>query len=91
MSPTGKSYSFRSCVRASEAACARGTMLLPWLGFGRSQRGPASPVPCPSLRRRKTTPLFYVGLRNRCKSLLIDSKSYSEAFRSVWKRLEIVE
>ena len=40
VSPTGKSYSFRSCVRASEAACACETMLLPWLGCGSSQRPP---------------------------------------------------
>ena len=38
MSPTGKSYSFRSCVRASEAACACEAMSFPWLGFGSSQR-----------------------------------------------------
>ena len=42
VSPTGKSYSFRSCVRASEAACGRGTMLLPRLGCGSSQRAPGS-------------------------------------------------
>ena len=30
VSPTGKSYSFRSCVRASEAACSCGTLLFPW-------------------------------------------------------------
>ena len=29
VSPTGKSYSFRSCVRACEAVCARETMFLP--------------------------------------------------------------
>ena len=40
MSPTGKSYSFRSCVRASEAACARGTMLLPRLGRRSSGNAP---------------------------------------------------
>ena len=40
MSPTGKLYSFRSCVRASEAACARGTLLLPWLGPGTSNSPP---------------------------------------------------
>ena len=34
VSPTGKSYSLRSCVRACEAACARETMLLPRLGGG---------------------------------------------------------
>ena len=32
VSPTEKSYSFRSYVRASEAVCARETMLLPRLG-----------------------------------------------------------
>ena len=32
MSPTRKLYSFRSCVRASEAARACETMLFPWLG-----------------------------------------------------------
>ena len=52
MSPTGKSYSFSSCVRACvramrcEAACARGTMLLPRLG-GQSSNNPPS-----SARRR---------------------------------------
>ncbi len=47
MSPTGKSYSFRSCVRASEAACGRETTLLPWLCFGTSNSapGPARPGP----------------------------------------------
>ena len=43
---TGKSYSFRSCVRASEAVCARGTMLFPWLGCGSSRNAPACRVPC---------------------------------------------
>ena len=52
VSPTGRSYSFRSFVRASEAACGRRMVLLPWLGFGSSQRGPVScGVPCPSLPR----------------------------------------
>ena len=58
MSPTGESYSFRSCVRASEAACGRETTLLPMLGFGRKQRAAtcvvsralpfavAKPLPC---------------------------------------------
>ena len=32
VSPTGKSYSFRSCVRACEAVCACETMLLPIAG-----------------------------------------------------------
>ena len=40
MSPTGKSYSFRSCVRASEAACAREAMLFPMLGRGSSKNAP---------------------------------------------------
>ena len=53
MSPTGKSYSFRSCVRASEAACARGTMLLPRLGRRSSGNAPprgrvARALPLPS-------------------------------------------
>ena len=50
--PTVKSYSFRSCVRACEAAWARGTVLLPTLGFsGRdvllwfSGRVPCLPFP----------------------------------------------
>ena len=50
MGPTGKSYSFRSCVRASEAACARGTMLLPRLGCGTSKNAPRLPVCCVVLR-----------------------------------------
>ena len=53
--PTGKSYSFRSCVRASgrarrgEAACGREATLLPWLGFrtGNSAPAPAAGVPSP--------------------------------------------
>ena len=44
VSPTRKSYSFRSCVRASEAACGCGTMLFPWLGCGSTQRTPAHRV-----------------------------------------------
>ena len=49
MSPTRKSYSFRSCVRASEAACGRETTLFPMLGFGSLQRAPVFlPVPFPS-------------------------------------------
>ena len=55
VSPTGKSYSFRSCVRASgrarrgEAACGREATLLPWLGFrtGNSAPAPAAGVPSP--------------------------------------------
>ena len=48
MSPTGKSYSFRSCVRASgrarrgEAACGREATLLPWLGFRTGNSAPAA-------------------------------------------------
>ena len=74
--PTGKSYSFRSCVRASEAACARETMLFPRLGRGSFKRAPASScrvVACPSLSCAKTTPLFCDVLlidANRCKSML---------------------
>ena len=50
MSPTGKSYSFRSfvraCVRAGEArrgeaVCGRETMCLPWLGRGSAKSPPA--------------------------------------------------
>ena len=46
VSPTGKSASFRSCVRAcerarrGEAACGCETTLLPWLGFGTSDSPP---------------------------------------------------
>ena len=46
--PTGKSYSFRSCVRASgrarrgEAACGREATLLPWLGFRTGNSAPAA-------------------------------------------------
>ena len=36
-SPTRKSCSFRSCVRAGEAACGRGTFLFPWRGFKNSK------------------------------------------------------
>ena len=43
--------SVRSCVRASEAACARETMLFPWLGdFSERvlrRRGAARRVPFP--------------------------------------------
>ena len=50
VSPTGKSYSFRSCVRASEAACGRETTLLPFQGSVRSfcapGRGWGVPFPC---------------------------------------------
>ena len=74
MSPTGKSYSFRSCVRASEAACARETMLFPRLGRGSFNSTPAwRRVACPSLSCAKTTPLFCDVLlidANRCKSML---------------------
>ena len=48
VSPTGKSYSFRSCVRASgrarrgEAACGREATLLPWLGFRTGNSAPAA-------------------------------------------------
>ena len=41
MSPTGKSYSFRSCVRASEAVCARERVILHPLGRGNSRSAPA--------------------------------------------------
>ena len=40
--PTRKSYSFRSCVRVSEAACGRGTLLFPWRGFKSSKNAPVS-------------------------------------------------
>ena len=56
MSPTGKSYSFRSCVRASEAACGRGATLLPWLGCGSSKNPPPRRVP----RALPPSPLFEV-------------------------------
>ena len=42
--PTGKSDSFRSCVRASEAACVRERMLLHPLGWGNSRSPPALAV-----------------------------------------------
>ena len=42
VSPTGKSYLFRSCVRASEAACGWGTLLFPWRGFKSSKNDPVS-------------------------------------------------
>ena len=80
VSPTGKSYSFRSCVRASEAACGRETTLLPMLGFGRKQRAATSfrvPFPSPSQNHS----LAVCWLTNRCKSLLIDSKSFRVASR----------
>ena len=46
VSPTGKSYSFRSCVRAcerarrGEAVCGRETRFLPTGGCGSAQRAP---------------------------------------------------
>ena len=79
MSPTGKSDSFRSCVRASEAACGRETTLLPMLGFGSLQRAPAFRVPFPSPSQNHSLAVCW--LTNRCKSLLIDSKSFRVASR----------
>ena len=80
VSPTGKSYSFRSCVRASEAACGRGTMLLPRLGCGSSQRAPTfRGVPFPSPSQNHSLVLCWPA--NRCKSLLIDCKSFPVASR----------
>ena len=38
---TGKSDSFRSCVRASEAVCARERVILHPLGWGNSRSAPA--------------------------------------------------
>ncbi len=57
MSPTGKSDSFRSCVRASEAAWAREDDLLaagaaePEM-FSGSAVGPGPPAPSDRLRTR---------------------------------------
>ena len=54
MSPTGKSDSVRfvracgACGRG-EAACARETMLLPRLGFGRPKKSATCRPACPSL------------------------------------------
>ncbi len=48
MRPTGKSDSVRSCVRASEAVCAREAMLLPEAGVANrsspTHSGRRSPV-----------------------------------------------
>ena len=75
-SPTGKSYSFRSCVRASEAVCARGTMLFPWLGCGSSRNAPGC---------RGVGVFFFcvtvVVLLIIVKSMLIIVKSMLNAFR----------
>ena len=74
VSPTRKSYSFRSCVRASEAACALETILLARPGCG-SSKNPACVVgACPSSCRRKSTSSFSIGpIKNifRCLSLLL--------------------
>ena len=59
VSPSRKSYSFHSCVRAGEAACGRGTLLFPWRGFKSSKSVlecravscPSLSSPCPSLIR----------------------------------------
>ena len=83
MSPTGKSYSFRSCVRASEAACARGTMLLPRLGRASSKSTPGGvalrvpvppPLPCQNHSLAKTTPLFL------CESQLNDANRLNTCY-----------
>ena len=50
VSPTGKSYSSRSYVRASEAARGRGTLLFPWRGFESSKSAPAGGVVVSSCR-----------------------------------------
>ena len=44
--PNQEIVSFRSCVRC-EAACARGTMLLPRLGGGTSKSPPVCGLACP--------------------------------------------
>ena len=76
MSPIGKSYSFRSCVRACEAACARETMLLPRLGCGSSKNVPVSCLRVPFPCRRKTTPLFYACLLIAVRSLQIAANQF---------------
>ena len=87
VSPTGKSYSFRSCVRACEAACAREAMLFPRLGCGSSNNAPASSsrALCLSVghvlvqRCRWSRLPGAVGPAccavNLCRSLLINAKS----------------
>ena len=52
VSPTRKSYSFRSCVRASEAECGRGTLLFPWRGLKSSRNAPVVSCRAPPPRRR---------------------------------------
>ena len=73
---------FVSFVRASEAACGRETTLLPMLGFGRKQRAPtfrSVPRALPSPSQNHSLAVCW--LTNRCKSLLIDSKSFRVASR----------
>ena len=85
MSPTGKSYSFRSCVRASEAACARETMLFPRLGRGSFNSPPAASscrrVPFAVLCENHS--LVLRRLVDRCKSLQIDVRQRRTALESV--------
>ena len=49
MSPTGKSYSFRSCVRASEAACAGDVASVAGLRKLAAWAGLGSRSACPSV------------------------------------------
>ena len=76
MSPTGKSYSFRSCVRASEAVCVRDDVVS-MAGFFCSRNAPGS---C------RASALFFfcvtvVVLLIIVKSMLIIVKSMLKAFR----------
>ena len=70
--------SVRSCVRASEAACARETMLFPWLGdfSERVLRGAARRVPL--LPRSRGFFAFGLGL---CEDVQLSLTSVS-VFRS---------
>ena len=61
----------RACVRAKLRVAAGRACFRGWVAEARSvlRRGVVQRGACPSLRRRKTTPLFYVGLliaANRC-------------------------
>ena len=85
---TGKSYSFRSCVRASEAVCVRDDVVSV-AGFFSSKNPPGSRASC------LVVALFFfeiivVVLLIIVKSMLIIVKSMLKAFRCFWKRLETV-
>ena len=60
MNPTGKSYSFRSCVRASEATCAHETMLLRgWAVRAQIMLRRRGRVPVPFLLSARRPPTYF--------------------------------